>query len=207
MIIHDVKQGTDKWLWKRAGIPTASEFDNLITPNWELRKGQMPQSYLALKLAETIMKQPMLSGGGFATDQGSMLEQECIPWYEFTYDEKIERPGFITTDDGRIGCSPDGLIGPDGGIEIKCPQPPQHVATLLAGAVPKEHLAQIHGAMFVTGRAWWRFVSYNRAFPPLVVTVQRDEEIQQKLAAALADFLATFDRALARMLEMKESAA
>lgn len=206
MILHDVKQGTDEWLYLRAKIPTASEFDNLVTPEFKPRTGQTPATYMHKKIAEKCMGIPLGSGGTFSMDQGSMLETEAIPWYEFTFDVKIQRVGFCTTDDGRIGCSPDGLIGDDGGIEVKCPEPHTHVRYLLDGGVPKEYLAQVHGSMFVTGRPWWIFLSYNRQFPAHIVTVKRDPTIQGALRGALNNFLRDFDEGFAYIDKLKKAA-
>jgi hypothetical protein len=136
-------------------------------------------------------------------DQGAILESEAIPWFEFQYDVKVRRVGFVTTDDMKVGCSPDGLIGEDGGIEVKCPQAHTHLQYLMEGRVPKEYLAQVHGCMFVTGRSWWNFISYHRKFPPLVVRVERDETIQAVLAQVLAAFVAKFDAALAKVDSMQ----
>ena len=52
MKVHDVSQGSLEWLQLRAGVPTASEFDSLVSPTWEIRKGDMPRTYLHKKLAE-----------------------------------------------------------------------------------------------------------------------------------------------------------
>lgn len=199
MIVHDCKQGSEAWLLKRCGLPTASEFDNLISPEMKPRTGETPKTYLLKKLAERIMGYPAQSFTGGAMEQGSILEGEALPFYEFTFDAKITRVGFCTTDDGRIGCSPDGLLGEDGGIECKCPEPHTHLGYLLGGVVPKQYLAQVHGSLYVTGRKWWKFISYNRNFPPLILTVQRDEAWIAALDAALKQFLANFDAAHARL--------
>jgi hypothetical protein len=191
----DCKQGSTEWFLARCGLPTASEFHNLITPEGKARTGEMPRTYLLKKVAERVMGYPAQSFGGGEMEQGSLLESEAVPFYEFTFGEQIQRVGFCTTDDGRIGCSPDGLLGTDGGIEIKCPQPHTHVGYLIAGVVPKEYVAQVQGSLFVTGRAWWTFLSYSRFFPPLIVRVEPDPAFQAALGAALKTFLTDFDRA------------
>ena len=202
MKILDCKQGTEEWLKARAGIPTASEFDALMTPEFAARKGQMPHTYLCKKLAEHWQGGPLPSFAPFgAMEQGQILKAEAVPWYELEHGETINRVGFCTTDDGKVGCSPDGLIGDDGGIEIKCPFADTHVRYLLAGEVPKDYAAQVHGSLWVTGRKWWRFVSYRRHFPPLVITVERDEEIMEKIGDALGAFLVLFNEALATLKE------
>ncbi len=202
MIISPHKQGSVEWMQARAGIPTASEFDRLVTPEFKIRDGEMPKSYLAGKLAEAWQGAPLLSAVTFDMDMGNILEDEAIPWFELEYGKPVERVGLITTDDGLIGCSPDGLIGDGNGIEIKCPRVETHVRYLLDGKLPKDYGPQVHGAMFVTGRPCWTFLSYRRHFPPLVLTVERDEEIQEKLAEALALFLAKFQTARERLEEI-----
>lgn len=208
MKIHEAAQGTQAWLEARAGIPTASEFHRLLTPKFEARTGEMVKSYLAQKLAEKWAG-PLLSGSSFAMEQGTILEDIAIPWYEFRYDIDIQRVGLITTDDGRIGCSPDGLLVREMedhfetcGLEIKCPEPTNHVKYLLNGVVPDDYLTQVHGSLFVTEMESWTFVSYRRGFPALVLGVIPDEEIQEKIAEALAAFLAKLDSAWQRLCEM-----
>ena len=203
MKIIECTQGTPEWFGARVGIPTASEFDSIISPGkWEPRKGETPQTYLAKKLAEWWMGTPLLAGGAWATDQGQALEKEAIPWFEFEYNTTVQRVGFVTSDDGRIGCSPDGLIGDDSGIEAKCPDAHTHVKNLLRGEVPPDYLAQVHGSMFVTGRSSWRFLSYRRGFPALVLTVDRDEAIQGAIGDALGAFLERFEAGKNRLKEL-----
>jgi YqaJ-like viral recombinase domain len=206
MKVHDVKQGSPEWLNLRLGIPTASEFDALVTPEWKIKTGAGPQTYLYQKICEKSMGFALDTGSGFSMENGSILEHEALPWFEFAHDINAQRVGFCTTDDGRIGCSPDGLIGEDGGIEIKCPRPDTHLRYLLQGGVPKDYLAQVHGSMLVTGRSWWNFLSYSRQFPALLVRVERDEAIIATMREALAGFLKQFDAGLARITELKAAA-
>lgn len=190
-VIHNVDQRSEEWLKLRSGIPTASQFDQLVTPGFKVKEGLGPESYLAATLAEKWYGGPLPDQyTSFAMDQGTMLEDEAIPWFEFEFDTKVQQVGFVTCEGGKIGCSPDGLIGVDNGLELKCPAIHTHAKYLLRGEVPKDYLAQIHGAMFVTGRPKWTFVSYCRNFPTLVLEVQRDEKIQSVISEALASFLA-----------------
>lgn len=204
MIVHrEFAQGTQDWIEAHCGIPSASEFKNLVTDGMAIRKWstEMPNSYLARKLAEA-WGGPLPGFSAFATEQGKFLEDVAVPWYEFEHDIKVDRVGFCTTDDGRIGCSPDGLIGEDGGIEVKCLEFPNHIKLLLKGELPDEYAAQVHGSMLVTGRPWWRFLAYRRNFPPLLLQINRDNEIQETLSDALHEFLERFDIAWSRLLEM-----
>lgn len=188
MKVLNFPQGSAEWKQARLGIPTASEFDSLISPKWEIRTGQGPTTYLCQKICERFLGAYKDDGSSFAMNNGSILEHEALPWFEFTHEIKVDRVGFCTTDDGKIGCSPDGLIGEDGGIEIKCPQPENHLRFMFDGVLPKEYAAQVHGSMFVTGRKFWYFMSYSRQFPALLLRVERDDGIQAAIRLALADF-------------------
>src|SRR5262245_61827187 len=107
MKIHDVMQRSTEWLQLHVGIPTASDFDNLITPKFEIRKGKTPDSYLARKIAEAWQGGPLPGFSSWATNQGNLLEPEAIPKLAFETGLQIQQVGFITRDDGRVGCSPD----------------------------------------------------------------------------------------------------
>lgn len=202
MKIVPVEYGSVDWMLARSGIPTASEFDALVTPDFKIRMGEMPTTYLSKKLAEAWQGGPLPGFNVFDMDQGRILEDEAKPWFELEYNQTVERVGFITTDDGRVGCSPDGLLGEDSGIEIKCPHAETHIRYLLNGGLPKDYAAQVHGSMFVTGRKEWKFLSYRRHFPALLITVERDAEIQKVLAHALSEFLKRFDAGMARLAEI-----
>ena len=204
----DVQQGEQEWLDARMGIPTASEFGNLVTPTWKVRKGEMVETYLAKKLAERWFGRPLAAWYGGMMEQGSIMESEARPWYAFTHGVKVEPCGFFTTDDGSAGASPDGLFGEpenvaeDGGIEIKCPEWHTHIKWLLAGGLPAQHAAQVQGTLYVVGCDHWRFLSYCRDLPPLVVDVPRDPQAQEAIAEALAAFNERLAAGYERMCEI-----
>lgn len=200
------EQKSSEWLQARCGIVTASEFDKIISPEWTPRKGLGVDSYLHKKAAERIMGYVAQSFSGGAMEQGNIMESRALPWYEFRYNTPIERVGLCLSDDGKVGCSPDGLIGSDAGIECKCPEAHTHVKYLLGGCVPKEYLAQIHGSMYVTGRKEWIFMSYSPFFPPLIIRVLRDEAIQKAIGDALTTFVAQLDAAEVRLRGIIEGA-
>lgn len=198
-IVHGVKQGTDAWFAVRRGLATASDFDKILTDELKPRTGQMPQSYCYLKAAEIVTGYIAEQGGSWATEQGSLLESEAIPFLELMWERKIERPGFITDDAMRLGCSPDGMLGADEGLEIKCPQAPAHIQYLMEGGLPKCYAPQVHGSLYVTGFKAWTFVSYSRKLPPLIVRVERDEAIMATIGAALATWIGKLDAVLGRL--------
>lgn len=202
MKIIDCQQGSQTWLDTRAGLPTASDFDCLVTPLGKVKTGEGPKSYLAKKVAEAWQGGPLLEFNSWDMEAGQILEEEARPWAEIHFGCDIQRVGFITTDDGKIGCSPDGLIGDDSGIEIKCPKVETHVGYLLNGELPADYVAQVQGSMFVTGFKTWKFMSYRRRFPNLVLTIERDEKFMDALSEALDAFYEKFEASMARMEEI-----
>jgi len=213
MIVHDVVQGSSEWLQCRAGIPTASELNKLITPaKRQLSTGDGVQTYIAEKVAERWLGRPLESFSGGVLEQGSILEQEAIPWLEKELKCDLYRP-FLTTDDGRFGCSPDAMIEPPSdpmptsrrpyGFEIKCPQPTNHVRWLLEseGSCPREHFAQVQGGMYVTGAPVWRFISYSAVFPKLIVDVPRDEKFQELIHIAVTKAASEIERKYAELVD------
>jgi len=200
MKIYPCDQGGSDWLQARVGKVTASEADNLLTPLFALKDGETPKTYMARKLAETVLGRPLEGFTSFETEQGEILEMEARAWFAFAHDQyKVRQVGFIEHADGRCGCSPDALLDDDGGLELKCPQPTNHVKYLLDGVLPKEYRVQVFFSMFVTGRPYWIFCSYRRKFRPFVLRVERDEEIMKKIGDALARFYASFDEAYSKL--------
>jgi hypothetical protein len=197
-------QGDAEWLQVRVGKVTASEMDHLITPEFKARTGAGPHTYLCGKIAEAWRGQALPGFTSWATEQGQLLEDEARKWYAFEFNETLRNVAFVEHDDGRCGCSPDALIGDDGGLELKAPEPTNHVRYLLDGVLPKDYVAQVHMSLYVTGRKWWKFVSYRRKFPPFVLTIERDEAIMEKIGNTLADFYAKFDAAMATLKEISK---
>lgn len=199
MKIYDCAQGETDWLDARLGKVTASEASQLMTPEFSARTGEMPQTYLAKKIAETLLGRPLEGFSTFATENGEMMEMEARAWFAFEHDHKVTQVGFVEHDDGRCGCSPDALLDDDGGLEIKSPQPTNHVKYLLGGVLPKDYAVQVHFSMYVTGRPTWTFVSYRRKLPPLVLKIDRDEKIMQSIAAILENFYSKYDQSLLKI--------
>lgn len=198
---HNVTQGEADWMLVRLGKVTASEAGNILTPKLKMKTGDGVATYLYKKLAEAWRKQPLPGFSSWATYQGAEFEIEARRWVSLNTEAKIRNVGFIEHDDGRCGCSPDALIGDEGGLELKCPEPTNHVRYLIDGILPDDYAPQVHMSLYVTGRKWWRFVSYRREFPKFVLTVQRDEKIIATIAEALAGFYKRFDEAMAKLKE------
>lgn len=198
--IHEIEQGTEDWLTVRVGKVTASELGEILTPLFKVREGETPRTYMYSKLAEAYRGKALPGFSSWSTEQGQELEQEARSWFAFDTEHKVRNVGFVETDDGRFGCSPDALLDDDGGLELKCVEPTNHVRYLLEGRLPPAYACQVHGSMLATGRPWWKFVSYRRGFPAFVLKVERDEEIMGKIQSALASFYEQFDKAMAQLL-------
>lgn len=202
MQILDVEQGSPEWFAVRRGVPTASRFSSIITPKYG-EYAAAAETYINQLIDELMRPQESEQfGGNLHTQRGKDMEPEARELYAFEHDVVPQQVGFIKNDAGTLGCSPDSLIGTDGGLEIKCPDGPTHVKWLRAGGVPDEHKPQVHGSLIITGRAWWDFLSYCPGYQPLLVRVHPDG-FTEKLRAHLDRFLTEYHAA--RAIFMKET--
>ena len=186
MIILEHDQGTPEWLQDRIGVPTASQFSNIVTCKGERSKQRT--KYLYRLAAEKITGTREESYQNAAMLRGIELEPEARKLFEMMTDETVSQVGLCVSDDRKIGCSPDGLIGDNGGIEIKCPSMAVHVEYLLGGKVPSYYFQQVQGSLYVTGREYWWFLSYYPGMKPLLIRSERDEKFLSILAKEIALF-------------------
>ena len=186
MIIVDCEQGTEEWEQARLGIPTASNYDKILTP--KQLKVSTSDGYLLDLLADWMLGWPVQSWSSGLSERGTVMEDKAREWYEFTTGVEVERVGFVLRDDKLTGGSPDGFVGEKGGVEIKVPGPKSHIEYLLLDDDVNPHLGQIQGLMYLTGREWWDLVVYSEVLPPIVRRFERDEGYMVKLARALFIF-------------------
>ena len=187
MKIYNVEQGSEEWSALRVGVPTASEFSNLLTPKrFELSKS-LPK--YALRLAtEIVLGCPL--GRDLSRNEdvqrGIYLEEKAALSYEFETGAALMKVGFITDDEGRYGASPDRLVGEEGLLEIKCPRPENHASYVLNG-FDDAYFLQVQGQMLVTGRQWCDRYSYCPGLRPYRERTERDEGCIDALKTALAE--------------------
>lgn len=174
-----IEQRSDEWRLARAGKITASRFGDAIAMTkaepGEVyksgpRKGQpkLPTStsdrnkYMREIVFERIALTPRHEVSGHALRWGADVESYAREAFELETGMIVTPGQFVTHPDYPfIGCSPDGLIGEPGGYESKCPMDEAvHINTWLSG-MPEDHIPQVQGCMFVTGRQWWEFISYD----------------------------------------------
>ena len=168
MIISNCKQGSPEWSLARIGIPTASEFSKLVTSTGQPSKSM--SDYARVLAAESWAGKPVDGwNGNKYTDRGKELEPEARAWYEFQTGQEVAEVGFVTDDLKRYGCSPDGLIRPDGGVEFKCCIAKEHIKYLEYIAkhhkAPSGFVAQCQGEMYVCELDWVDLVFYHPDLP------------------------------------------
>jgi hypothetical protein len=197
VIIHAVEQGTPEWKALRLGIPTASEFERIVTPTGQLSK--QATAYAARLVAERFLGKPLDEIGDlFWVSRGRDLEGDAVLAYEFERNCQTRPGGFMTTDDGRVGASPDRLVDGGGAVEIKCPAPATHVKYMLEG-FGNDHRVQTQGQMFVGDFRWIDRVSFYPGLPLVIERSERDEVFIERLAKALAAFCLNLDEITAAM--------
>lgn len=180
MQIFDCEQGTPEWYAARLGIPTASEFHTVMAIGPKGGKSATRVAYLNKLAGEVLTGEPMASYVNADMERGSAMEDEARNLYAFTKGVEPQQVGFIR--DGDAGCSPDSLIGEDGGLEIKSAAPHVQIARILDDELPSEHKAQVFGNLWITKRKYWDFVSYCPRLPIFIKRVHRDEDYIAKIA-------------------------
>lgn len=184
--IIDCEQGTPDWFAARIGIPTASEFSTVMAKGKDGGKSLTRKTYMLKLAGEILTGEPMESYSNGHMERGKEQEAEARDMYAFMNDADLYQVGFVRN--GDKGCSPDSLIGEDGGLEIKTALPHIQIERLLKSDLPAEHRAQVQGNMWVTDRKWWDFVSYCPRLPLLIVRVPRDDGYIATLAGAVKEF-------------------
>lgn len=186
----DIEQQSEEWFRARAGRPTASRFESIITSTG--KDSSAWDSYAIELVAQCIRPDEIAWTGNRHTDRGNELEPQAREEFSKIMGLPVEQVGFITRDDQIVGCSPDGIIRMNGemiaGIEIKCLLAKHHAAHLIAGVLPEDYKAQVHGGMAVTGLRFWYFMSYCPRMVPFILRVEWDA-YTDKLADALDRFL------------------
>ena len=203
MRIYECEQRSSEWYMIRRGVPTASQFDRIIQPvKGGASTSQEP--YLDELLCELIdqaySSEPEDAYISPAMANGTAMEPAARSWYSFDRNVDIREVGFCLSSCGRFGCSPDGLIGEKGALEIKVPNMKTHIRYLREGVLPNAYKPQVHGTLLVTGREWVDFVSYSVSdeLPSLVVRVYPNE-FTQALKVELNKFLDKLDQAMSKL--------
>ena len=193
MIIHtDIVQGSEDWYEIRLGLVTGSIAHTVQAKG----RGGGPSLTRADEMFELALERihgrPRPAGYKSADMiHGSETEPLARSHYELMEGVTVEQVGFVTLNDD-VGCSPDGFVGEDGLVEIKCPKNRTQYNRFLAGVFPKEYNAQVQFELWVTGREWCDFVSYANAMVNMKyfkIRVCRDKEYIETLEEKTAKFV------------------
>ena len=160
-----IVQGSPEWFAARLGKVTASKVSDVVAKTksgW----GASRANYMAALIAERLTQTPADSFSNAAMQWGTEQEPLARVAYEFFTGRDVEQVGFVDHPSiPMTGASPDGLVGEDGLVEIKCPNTATHIDTLLDGKVPGKYVIQMQWQMACTGRQWCDFVSFDPRMP------------------------------------------
>lgn len=199
-IISDVEQGTQEWLELRLGIATCSELDTLLVNG----KGQAGFGAGAFTYMDTLIGERITGEaadpftGNRHTERGHELEGTGRQLFESQTGVTTQQIGIILNH--GIGYSPDSLIGVDGLCEIKTKLPKFQVGVILGNEIPKDHIAQCQGGLWVSEREWIDFVSYWPGMPLFIKRAYRDEAMIRKLSERVKTFYEILDERMNKVL-------
>ena len=199
-IITDLQQGTPEWLALRLGIVTCSELDCLlVNGKGEAGFGAGAFTYMNTLIGERITGEaadPFT--GNRHTERGHELEGAARILYEDREDVKTTQVGIILNH--GIGYSPDSLVAEEGLTEIKTKLPKLQVEVILGNEIPKEHIPQCQGGLWVSEREWIDFVCYWPGMPMFVKRAYRDEAMIRKLKERVKTFYEILDDRMNQVL-------
>lgn len=189
-IFDTMEQGTPEWHAARCGIPTASEFKVLLRLGKGGGKSLTRESYLRIKAGETISGMAHIGFQSAAMKRGNEMEADAFNNYAFATNVEVKRVGFIRDGNkgGKFGCSPDGLIGTEGMVEIKTMNPDSLIPLLDGEEMPPDHIPQCQGNLFVAKRKWIDLAFYWPNHPIWRRRIERDEHHITQLREAIDVF-------------------
>lgn len=199
MKIITCEQGSAEWYAARIGKPTASMFHKIVTPGG--KPSRQAPAYMYRLIAEVLLAESMADYLGQVQwmERGKLLQSDAAQQFEFTNNVTLQEVGFVTTNDGRLGCSPDRLIkGRPEAVEIKCPSPWVHLQNLIEGP-GDDYRPQVQGQLLVGEFEAVHFYSYHPRCPPAEILTRRDESFIRFLRVALSCFVEEMDKRLARL--------
>lgn len=185
-----IEQGSPEWFAMRAGKVTASKVSDVMSAITTAGY----KNYLADLVVERLTGNKTESFTNAAMQWGVDQEPIARAEYEVKTGNFVDQIAFVDHPTiANFGCSPDGLVGDDGLIEIKCPNTATHIDYVMQDKVPTKYIPQIQCQLAVTGRKWCDFVSFDPRLPDglqiLIVRLERDDEYIEKLEARVVKFL------------------
>ena len=205
MIIEDsFEQRSDLWFRAKAGVPGASSFDKIIAPSGVSSKSAKEYAY---QLAgEKLLGRIEEGYVSFAMQQGIEREDEARQAYEIITGNEVRQVALVYKNESKnVACSPDGLLE-NKGLEIKCPILKTHVKYMLfSDALAKEYFCQVQGSMWVCGLSEWDLMSYYPGMPPVISTIERDDNFISKLESEMISFLRFLNEIHSKLAEARDA--
>ncbi len=205
-----MEQRSPEWFAERCGRVTASRVADVIAKT-KSGPSASRSNYMAQLIAERLTGTVEPSFTNAAMQWGTDAEPLARAAYEFAYNVRVDEIGFVPHKSLFAGASPDGLIGLDGLVEIKCPNTATHLETLLGASVPGKYVTQMQWQMACTDRKWCDFMSFDPRLPPdlqsHVVRVHRDAATIAELESEVRTFLAEIDAKIAQLTKLRTKAA
>jgi putative phage-type endonuclease len=206
-------QGSEEWHQARLGKVTASRIVDVMAKGAGGKPSATRANYMAELAAERLTGSVAPGFTSAAMQHGTETEAQARACYAWDTGAEISEVGFIGHPTiAMSGASPDGLIGTDRGLEIKCPNTATHIATLRGAAIKRDYLLQMQWGMACTKRAAWDFVSFDPRMPDEmrmhIRTVEIDGALIAEIETEVSAFLAELDAMVAelRAKYMKEAA-
>jgi putative phage-type endonuclease len=206
-MIEMMEQGTEEWFTIRIGKVTASRVADVIAKT-KTGYSATRDNYMAQLVCERLTGQKGESFSNAAMQHGTDTEPLARAAYEAYQDILVDEVGFVPhASIIMAGASPDGLVGTDGLLEIKCPNTATHIETLLNQSVPAKYNTQMQFQMACTGRQWCDFVSFDNRLPNelqlFVKRVPRDNEFIKQMEDEVVRFLNELDIKIAQLMDLK----
>ena len=206
-MIEMMEQGSESWFQVRIGKVTASRVADVIAKT-KTGYSATRDNYMAQLVCERLTGQKGESFSNAAMQHGTDTEPLARAAYEAYADVLVDEVGFVPHPSIEMaGASPDGLVGTDGLLEIKCPNTATHIETLLSQGVPGKYNTQMQFQMACTGRKWCDFVSFDNRLPAelqlFVKRVPRDEVFIRLIEAEIVQFLAELDDKINKLMKVK----
>ena len=188
-----IEQGSTEWFQQRCGKATASRIADIIAKT-KSGPSASRKNYMAQLVAERLTGTVADSFTNGAMQWGTDTEPHARDAYAFLQGVEVELAEFVIHPSiSDAGASPDGYVGEDGLVEIKCPNTSTHIDTLLGKTVPSKYVTQMMWQMSCTGRLWCDFVSFDPRLPShlslFVKRVQRDDQFIGELEREVEAFL------------------
>lgn len=202
MIIVDCEQGSPEWDACRIGIPTASNFAKILTATGKVSDTR--ETYMIELACEAVSGRSEENFMSYRMKEGRRLEEESRQVYAMNNEVEVRQVGFVYKDERKMfGCSPDGLIDPNGGFETKDAKFTVQYKRLKEKKMITEHIPQTQGALYICEREWWDFQSYCSGLPELCIRNYRDENYISRLEEELEKFCYELAGLINKLKEMR----